>query len=164
MRAPPPGTPSTPPHRTPATHSPSPAPRHPAATPPAVDATRSGRPKAHRTVVCRNSHGQWRTYGRFCQLRLSINGAALSSVDHASPDTVVAGGALLHEQVRSSNVRSVGYSQADRVLEVAFHSGALYRYDSVPADVHSALMAASSKGSFLARFVKGRYPYHRISG
>ncbi|MYS13691.1 KTSC domain-containing protein [Streptomyces sp. SID4982] len=70
---------------------------------------------------------------------------------------------MLHEQVRSSNIRSVGYSQADRVLEVAFHSGALYRYDSVPADVHSALMAASSKGSFLARFVKGRYPYHRIS-
>jgi hypothetical protein len=77
---------------------------------------------------------------------------------------VVAGGALLHEQVHSSNIRSVGYSQVERVLEVAFHSGALYRYDSVPADVHAALMAASSKGGFLARFVKGRYPYRRISG
>jgi hypothetical protein len=102
--------------------------------------------------------------GRFRQLRMSSNWAALSSVDHATPDTLAAGGALLHEQVHSSNVRSVGYSQEERVLEVAFHSGGVYRYDNVPADVHAALMAASSKGGFLARFVKGRYPYRHISG
>ena len=71
---------------------------------------------------------------------------------------------MLHEPVRSSDVRSVGYSQADRVLEVAFHSGGLYRYDNVPADVHAALMAASSKGRFLAQFVKGHYPYRAVSG
>lgn len=53
---------------------------------------------------------------------------------------------MLHEPVRSTNVRSVGYSQAERVLEVAFHSGGVYRYDNVPADVHSALMASPSKG------------------
>ncbi|NDZ73729.1 KTSC domain-containing protein [Streptomyces sp. SID10362] len=71
---------------------------------------------------------------------------------------------MFHEQVRSSNVRSVGYSQQDRVLEVAFHSGGVYRYDGVPADVHTALMAAPSKGSFLARFIKGRYEHRRVSG
>lgn len=70
---------------------------------------------------------------------------------------------MLHEPVRSSNVRSVGYSLEERVLEVAFHSGGLYRYDGVPADVHAALMLASSKGGFLARVVKGRYPYRRVS-
>nr|WP_277761217.1 KTSC domain-containing protein [Streptomyces lydicus] len=69
----------------------------------------------------------------------------------------------MHEPVRSSNVRSVGYSQAERVLEIAFHGGRLYRYDNVPADVHAALMASSSKGGFLARFIKGRYPYRAIS-
>jgi hypothetical protein len=71
---------------------------------------------------------------------------------------------LLHEPVRSSNVRSVGYSPAERVLEIAFHSGRLYRYESVPADVHAALMASPSKGGFVARFIKGRYPYRPVSG
>jgi hypothetical protein len=90
--------------------------------------------------------------------------AALLSVDHATPETLAAGGVLLHVPVRSSHVRSVGYSQQERVLEVAFHSGGVYRYDDVPADVHTALMAAPSKGGFLARFVKGRYVYRRVSG
>jgi hypothetical protein len=58
----------------------------------------------------------------------------------------------------------VGYSQQERVLEVAFHDGGVYRYDDVPADVHTALMAAPSKGGFLARFVKDRYVYRRVSG
>ncbi|MCX4834322.1 MULTISPECIES: KTSC domain-containing protein [unclassified Streptomyces] len=71
---------------------------------------------------------------------------------------------MLHEQVRSSNVRSVGYSPQDQALEVAFHSGAVYRYDGVPTGVHAALMAAASKGGFLAQFVKGRYAYRRVSG
>ncbi|MEV7346278.1 KTSC domain-containing protein [Streptomyces sp. NPDC093544] len=71
---------------------------------------------------------------------------------------------MLHEQVRSSHVRSVGYSQQERVLEIAFHGGGVYRYDDVPADMHAALMTASSVGGFLARYVKGRYVYRRISG
>lgn len=71
---------------------------------------------------------------------------------------------MLHEPVRSSNVRSVGYGPAERVLEIAFHSGGLYRYEDVPADVHAALMASSSKGGFVARFIKDRYTYRRIAG
>ncbi|MFZ3491946.1 KTSC domain-containing protein [Streptomyces sp. 5.8] len=38
-----------------------------------------------------------------------------------------------------------------------------HHYENVPADVHAALMASSSKGGFLARFIKGRYPYRPIS-
>ncbi|WP_405625906.1 KTSC domain-containing protein [Streptomyces sp. NBC_01396] len=71
---------------------------------------------------------------------------------------------MLHEPVRSTNIRSVGYSQTERVLDVAFHSGGIYRCDNVPADVHSALMASPSKGGFLARFIKGHYPYRPVSG
>ncbi|MFJ8614129.1 KTSC domain-containing protein [Streptomyces sp. NPDC093675] len=70
----------------------------------------------------------------------------------------------MHEQVRSSHVRSVGYCQQERVLEVIFRDGGVYRYVDVPADVYTALMAAPSKGGFLARFVKGRYIYRRVSG
>ncbi|MET9089963.1 KTSC domain-containing protein [Streptomyces sp. NPDC004237] len=69
----------------------------------------------------------------------------------------------MHEPVRSTNIRSVGYRQAERVLEIAFLSGGVYRYDNVPADVHGALMASPSKGGFLARFIKGHYSYRLIS-
>ncbi|MEV6328492.1 KTSC domain-containing protein [Streptomyces sp. NPDC051909] len=69
---------------------------------------------------------------------------------------------LLHQPVHSSNLRSVAYDEVGWVLEVAFHGGRLYRYDGVPPQVHAALMAAPSKGTFLARFIKGRYPYRRI--
>ncbi|WP_276607243.1 KTSC domain-containing protein [Streptomyces sp. A0958] len=89
---------------------------------------------------------------------------AIISVNRATPGTLAVGGALLHEPVRSSNLRSVGYDQAERVLEVAFHSGGLYRYENVPAEVHVALMMSSSKGGYLAQFVKGRYRYRLISG
>ncbi|MEU6978159.1 KTSC domain-containing protein [Streptomyces sp. NPDC046371] len=74
----------------------------------------------------------------------------------------VRGGMLLHQSVHSSNLRSVGYDELGCVLEVAFHGGRLYRYDKVPAQVHAALMAAPSKGTFLAQFIKGQYPYRRV--
>ncbi|MET8881796.1 KTSC domain-containing protein [Streptomyces rubiginosohelvolus] len=60
----------------------------------------------------------------------------------------------------SSNVRAVGYE--DHVLEVEFLSGGLYRYSGVPADLHTRLMQASSKGRFLHQFVIDRYPTHRV--
>ena len=70
---------------------------------------------------------------------------------------------MLHEPVHSSNVRSVGYSPVEHVLELAFHSGGLYRYQGVPAHVHADLMASPSKGRFVARFIKGHYVYQPIS-
>lgn len=66
------------------------------------------------------------------------------------------------KSVTSSNITSIGYDSADRVLEVEFHSGAVYRYYSVPAAVHAELMAADSHGSYLARHVKGRYDYREM--
>ncbi|MFE1541663.1 MULTISPECIES: KTSC domain-containing protein [Streptomyces] len=60
----------------------------------------------------------------------------------------------------SSNVRAVGYE--DRVLEVEFHSGGVYRYSGVSADLHIRLMHAPSKGRFLHQFVIDRYPTHRV--
>ena len=53
--------------------------------------------------------------------------------------------------VESSNVMAIGY--ADGVLAVKFRGGTLYEYRGVPPEVHAALMAAASKGSFLARHV-----------
>jgi len=59
------------------------------------------------------------------------------------------------QKVQSSNVGAVGYE--DGVLLVRFNSGTLYRYSGVPADVFSRLLAAPSKGAFVAtQIVKSR--------
>lgn len=67
-------------------------------------------------------------------------------------------------QVRSSNVRSVGYDSARRLLHVEFNGkdtrmpGRVYEYVEVPPEAHRALMEAQSKGAHFARYVKWAYP------
>ena len=64
--------------------------------------------------------------------------------------------------VTSSTLASVGYDPDTHVLEVQFRHGGIYRYADVPADVHAALMAADSLGSYLSRVIKPNYAFHRI--
>ena len=64
--------------------------------------------------------------------------------------------------VSSSNLRSVGYDESTQILEVEFHSGGVYQYFNVPANVHIALMSAPSHGRYLAYNIRNRYRYRRI--
>ena len=64
--------------------------------------------------------------------------------------------------VSSSSIGSVGYEAELATLEVEFASGAVYRYFAVPAAVHVELMAATSKGAFLNRFVRDVFPSARV--
>ena len=56
--------------------------------------------------------------------------------------------------VESEAIRSVDYDFDARLLEIEFHSGAIYRYFDVPAGVHLALMQAASLGEAFARLVR----------
>lgn len=62
--------------------------------------------------------------------------------------------------VSSSNIASIGYEGS--TLYVRFNSGALYAYYGVPQSVYNGLMSASSRGKFLATYVKGSYRYQQI--
>lgn len=62
--------------------------------------------------------------------------------------------------VSSSNLGAVGYEKG--TLYVRFKNGSLYSYSSVPEYVYNELMNASSKGHYLATYVKGHYPYSKI--
>ena len=62
--------------------------------------------------------------------------------------------------VSSSNLDAVGYEKG--TLYVRFKNGSLYSYSGVPEYVYNELMNASSKGHYLATYVKGRYPYSKI--
>lgn len=64
--------------------------------------------------------------------------------------------------VISSNLRSVGYDSIAMVLEVEFHGGRVYRYRGVPEHRYVSLMAASSRGSYFAAYIKNVYPHRRI--
>jgi hypothetical protein len=61
--------------------------------------------------------------------------------------------------VSSSNIRSVGYDSETNVLEIEFNHGGIYHYTGVPEAVYRSFMAAGSKGTYHAQFIKNHYPY-----
>jgi hypothetical protein len=63
--------------------------------------------------------------------------------------------------VSSSAISSVGYDERSSVLEVEFQSGAVYDYFDVPPKVYKALLKAPSKGNFVSRRIRDRYPFVR---
>lgn len=72
--------------------------------------------------------------------------------------------AILRTTVESSWIRSIGYLAPACILEVEFTSGAVYQYVGVLPEIHAELMAAASKGAYLNRSIKGRYPEARPGG
>ncbi len=64
--------------------------------------------------------------------------------------------------VSSSAINSIGYSDATKVLQIEFSGGEVYEYVDVPADVHRAMMSASSKGKFFHAQIKPNYSGKRI--
>ncbi len=68
----------------------------------------------------------------------------------------------MHRQpVASSAISSVGYDERSSVLEVEFRSGAVYDYFKVPPKVYRELLKAPSKGRFVSRRIRDRYPFVR---
>lgn len=64
--------------------------------------------------------------------------------------------------VSSTNISSIGYDEATETLEIEFLSSAIYQYFNVPLNMHEQLMQAGSKGKFLHRHIKNKYPYSRV--
>ncbi|HMJ13047.1 MAG TPA: KTSC domain-containing protein [Polyangiaceae bacterium] len=65
-------------------------------------------------------------------------------------------------RVRSSSVASVGYDDAEFVLEIEFHNGKVYRYRDVPAAAHRLLLQAPSVGEFVNTVIKPRFEAERV--
>ncbi len=65
--------------------------------------------------------------------------------------------------VSSSNLRSVGYDEANMILEVEFvRSGLVYQYTGVPIDEYQTLMSASSIGTYFSANIAKRYSYYKV--
>jgi hypothetical protein len=65
--------------------------------------------------------------------------------------------------VVSSNLKSVGYDEENKILEIEFLHGGVYQYFDVPKSVYDGLMNASSHGQYFDRNVKkAGYRYKKI--
>jgi lysyl-tRNA synthetase class 2 len=64
--------------------------------------------------------------------------------------------------VTSSSIASLGYAAVQRVLDIEFRRGAVYRFFDVPEKVFSELLDAQSKGLFFNARIKDHFPYERI--
>ena len=77
--------------------------------------------------------------------------APLASLFAAQPDEIK------REPVESSVLASAGYDAKLRVLELEFHSGAIYRYLDVAEDIFRKLLAAESKGQFFGANIRNKF-------
>ena len=63
--------------------------------------------------------------------------------------------------VSSSSLKSVAYDGDRKLLEVEFHSRAVYVYRDVPDSAVEGLMTSRSKGRYFDLHIRNRYPFER---
>ena len=63
----------------------------------------------------------------------------------------------------SSVIRNFRYCTADRVLEIEFVSGWVYRYLNVPEPVYSEMRRSFSKGEFFNTHIRDHFAFERIN-
>jgi hypothetical protein len=61
--------------------------------------------------------------------------------------------------VNSTTLTTVAYDVDRELLQIEFCDGTVYQYSEVSAEVHEALMRASSKGNYFNRAIRGRFAY-----
>jgi len=59
----------------------------------------------------------------------------------------------------STALSRVNYDAVSRCLEVEFHDHTIYQYSGVSAEIHAALLAAESKGTFFNTVIQNRFPF-----
>lgn len=72
-------------------------------------------------------------------------------------------GAMQRLPVESSDIVSIGYDPADKILEVEFQGGRVYHYRDVDADIYAQFMRADSYGTFFFAHINGRYRYEKVA-
>jgi KTSC domain len=62
----------------------------------------------------------------------------------------------------SSVVAGIKYDKCSRTLRIIYVSGMMYDYKNVPEQIYTAMKTAFSKGTFLNKYIKGRYEFEKI--
>ena len=64
---------------------------------------------------------------------------------------------LERQPVKSRILRSVGYDESSKILEIEFHSGLVYEYLGVPPKVYKDLMSSDAVGKYFSDKVRNRF-------
>lgn len=68
------------------------------------------------------------------------------------------------KKVSSSSIRSVGYDERNRMLEVEFSDGRIMQYSGVSAEIHRRLMSAPSMVSYFRDNIEESFTGKRVKG
>lgn len=69
---------------------------------------------------------------------------------------------MVNHMVISSEIEWIGYEHKDRMLQVEFIEGPVYRYQEVPRSIFEEFLQASSHGRYFETNVKGKFEHRRI--
>ncbi|PIR86968.1 MAG: KTSC domain-containing protein [Candidatus Harrisonbacteria bacterium CG10_big_fil_rev_8_21_14_0_10_49_15] len=70
---------------------------------------------------------------------------------------------MRRKDVKSSDIRSIGYDESLQILEVEFKRGSVYQYVNVPKHVYAALMKAPSVGSYFNTQIRDRFQSSQVA-
>ncbi len=62
----------------------------------------------------------------------------------------------------SSVVAAIRYYPLTSILRVVFVSGSVYDYKKVPEKIYKAMKTATSKGTYLNKYIKGHYSFEKL--
>ena len=65
--------------------------------------------------------------------------------------------AMRREAVRSSAIQAIGYDLQNRILEIEFINGRVYRYFDVPEFLYRGFKVARSKGEYFNTRIDARF-------
>lgn len=68
------------------------------------------------------------------------------------------------KKVSSSSIRSVGYDERARLLEVEFSDGRVTQYSGVSAEIHRRMMSTPSIVSYFRDNVEESFAAKRVKG
>lgn len=66
---------------------------------------------------------------------------------------------MKREQVKSSNLASIGYDADSEILEIEFKHGGIYQYSNLPFDVYDELINADSHGEYFSANIRNNKSY-----
>jgi hypothetical protein len=69
---------------------------------------------------------------------------------------------MLRQEVNSSELRSVGYELDISVLEAEFHSGEIYQYFDIPAELVLKLLEAESIGRYFNAHIRSKFKFRKV--
>jgi len=64
--------------------------------------------------------------------------------------------------VKSRILRSVGYDDSKKILEIEFSSGFVYQYSGVPAKVYADLMHSDEIGKYFSEKVRPKFQTKQV--